>query len=157
MFDFADSLADPEPIDRYRRSGEPKKHYFHYAAAIDSTPGLLRLCGKDLPIALQEASASGFSITVKPLEAGKLRLGPRWVLQTDDARYEVYPQWLHCAADGSVQVGLRRMQSLPPLPENGRLRWGRRWVARARNANVAILAIATTLACTLSWAFWRFG
>ena len=157
MFDFADSVADPEPIDRYRRSGEPKKHYFHYAAAIDPTPGTLRLCGKDLPVALQEASASGFSITVKPLEAGKLRLGPRWVLQTDGYRYEVYPQWLHCAADGSVQVGLRRMQSLPPLPENGGHQWVRRLAARVRKGNAAIFAITMTLAGTLAWVFWRFG
>jgi hypothetical protein len=157
MFDFADSVAEPEPSDRYRKTGERKKHYFHYAAAIDPTPGLLRLCGKDLSVAVHESSPSGFSIQLKPLEAGKLRLGPRWVLQTDGSRYEVYPQWLHCGADGSVQVGLRLMQSLPPLATNGRFWSIGQVVSLARNANVAILATITTLASTLAWAFWRFG
>jgi hypothetical protein len=119
-----------EPTDNFRAKSEsvpPKsqrtdlrKHYFHFSKGyIEAAQATLVIAGKTLPVTVPEQTQYGFTAIGTAQAAAGLRLGARWVLKHEGKRFEVYPQWIHCAADGRVQIGLRRMQELSPESEIG--------------------------------------
>lgn len=109
----------------------PEQRFFRCPVPIENSAATLRFSGTAVPVEVHESSIDGFSVSVKPQHMSKLRLGPRWVLQSATERSEVWPQWLYCAPDGHVQVGLRRLQDLAPPRKS---RWRPRWRNRGRRA-----------------------
>lgn len=114
--------------DRHR----PEQRFFRCPVPIENSAATLHFSGTAVPVEVNESSIDGFSVSVKPQHMSKLRLGPRWVLQSATQRSEVWPQWLYCAPDGHVQVGLRRLQDLAPPQKPG---WRPRWRNRGRRAS----------------------
>jgi hypothetical protein len=107
-------------------SAQPERQFFKCPIPAEQSAAVLCFSRMKIPAELQESSIDGFSVLVQQQHAGQLRLGPRWVLQSVNERSEVYPQWLYCAPDGRVQIGLRRLQDLTPkarwFPRLGRSR-----------------------------------
>lgn len=112
-----------DPSENPRTTSEPdsershrtdlRKHYFHFATGFRKlTPATLAIEGKTFDVTVPEQTQYGFTAIGSAKVAEGLRLGARWVLKFEGKRFEVYPQWIHCAADGRVQIGLRRMQEL---------------------------------------------
>lgn len=121
MHDPSDSRRielSPDSCRTHR--AEPRKHYFHftttYSNAVEAT---LVIAGNSLDVAVPEQTQYGFTAIGSAKVAESLRLGARWVLKLEGKRFEVFPQWIHCAADGRVQLGLRRMQQLPSDADRG--------------------------------------
>jgi len=108
-----------DPSSRTHRT-DPRKHYFHFTTdcphAIEST---LEIAGNSLDVTVPEQTHCGFTAVGSAKVAESLRLGVRWVLKLEGKRFEVFPQWIHCAADGRVQIGLRRMRQLAPDTDSG--------------------------------------
>lgn len=96
---------------------EPERQFFRCPVPTEHSAATLRVSGVKIPVELHESSIDGFAVLVQQKYTGRLRLGPRWVLQSASERSEVCPQWLYCAPDGRVQVGLRRLQDLTPAPK----------------------------------------
>lgn len=72
------------------------------------------IAGNSLDVTIPEQTHCGFTVIGSAKVAESLRLGVRWVLKLEGKRFEVFPQWIHCAADGRVQIGSRRMRQLAP-------------------------------------------
>ncbi len=121
MHDHADNLRPKsEPAPSRSQRTELRKHYFHFSSGEIKPPqAILVIAGKTLEVAVPEQTQYGFTAIGNVKVAEGLRLGARWVLKYEGKRFEVYPQWIHCAADGRVQIGLRRMQELSPESEIG--------------------------------------
>lgn len=118
MHDPSDNPSRSSSSDAPRN--ELRKHYFHFSAGYaNSVYATLVIAGNELPVLIPEQTQCGFTAigTVKVAEG--LRLGAGWVLKLEGKRFEVFPQWIHCAADGRVQIGLRRMHELTPETEFG--------------------------------------
>lgn len=99
---------------------EPRKHYFHFATGyVNSVHATLVIAGNELAVVVPEQTQYGFTAIGTAKVAEGLRLGAVWVLKLEGKRFEVFPQWIHCAADGRVQIGLRRMLELTPESEFG--------------------------------------
>jgi hypothetical protein len=113
-------MRDGNGIDQERHwedKHRPEQRFFRCPVPIEKSAATLRFSGTKVPVELHEASIDGFAVLVQQKHVSKLRLGPRWVLQSTNERSEVWPQWLYCAPDGHVQVGLRRLQDLTPPPK----------------------------------------
>lgn len=105
-------IQSKQDLSRTYRT-EPRKHYFHFATNYSKTlNATLVISGKALDVTIPEQTQFGFTALGSVKVAEALRLGVRWVLKVEGKRFEVYPQWIHCAADGRVQMGLRRMHQL---------------------------------------------
>ncbi|HBJ33361.1 MAG TPA: hypothetical protein DDZ51_01090 [Planctomycetaceae bacterium] len=112
----APSKSGPQRLPRT----ESRRHYFHFATGyVKSAHATLVIAGKPLEVIIPEQTQYGFTAIGTGKVAEGLRLGARWVLVLDGNRFEVFPQWIHCAADGRVQIGLRRMQQLSSVLETG--------------------------------------
>ncbi len=129
----------------------PEQRFFRCPVPPEDAAATLRFSGTKLTVELQESSIDGFAVLVQQNQVSKLRLGPRWVLQSASERCEVWPQWLYCASDGRVQIGLRRLQDLTSAP---RPRWFPR-LGRARPREIdhtlvfASLVLLVALAISL--------
>jgi hypothetical protein len=121
MHDPSDNHRTKSNSDSKRSPrSELRRHYFHFATAyVNAVHATLVIAGKELDVVIPEQTQYGFTAigTVKVAEG--LRLGAMWVLVFEGNRFEVFPQWIHCAADGRVQIGLRRMQQLSSTSETG--------------------------------------
>jgi hypothetical protein len=102
---------------RWQEQHEPERQFFRCAVASENSAATLRFSRTNVPVELHESSIDGFAVLVQQKYIKKIRLGPRWVLQTVHERTEVWPQWVYCAPDGRVQIGLRRLQDLTPAPK----------------------------------------
>lgn len=126
----------------------PEQRFFRCPVPIEKSAATLRFSGTKIPVELHEASIDGFAVLVRPQHVSKLRLGPRWVLQSASERSEVWPQWLYCAPDGHVQVGLRRLQDLTPPPK---ISWRPTWRRlRHRDSDPTLLFAAIILVIVLA-------
>jgi len=111
-----------DPSSRKHRIGL-RKHYFHFTTdGPDAIAATLVIVGNTLEVTVPEQTHCGFTAIGSAKVAESLRLGVRWVLKLEGKRFEVFPQWIHCAADGRVQMGLRRMHQLAPESEIGFVR-----------------------------------
>lgn len=128
----------------------PEQRFFRCPVPIEKSAATLRFCGTKVPVELHEASLDGFAVLVQQQHVGKLRLGPRWVLQSADERSEVWPQWLYCAPDGHVQVGLRRLQDLTPPPKMAWRPTLRRSRHRASDPTLLLAAIVLLIVLAIS-------
>lgn len=112
---------DPETrndIASQQSRAELREHYFHFGDCYgkQSTASLV-VAGSRLDVVVPDQTQYGFTVIGSAKTAEGLRLGTRWVLTISEKRYEVFPQWIHCAADGRVQIGLRSMRQLPTEPK----------------------------------------
>lgn len=67
----------------------PEQRFFRCPVPIEKSAATLRFSGIKIPVELHEASLDGFAVMVQPKYVSKLRLGPRWVLQSSTERSEV--------------------------------------------------------------------
>lgn len=110
--------SNPDPPQSLRT--ELRRHYFHFATGHnESVPAILLIADQALDVTIPEQTQYGFTAIGTARVADGLRLGVPWVLAIEEKRFEVFPQWIHCAADGRVQIGLRRMQQLSSAGETG--------------------------------------
>ncbi len=139
MRDGYETASERHWEDPYR----PEQRFFRCPVPLERSAATLHFSGTKVPVELHEASIDGFAVLVQPQHIAKLRLGPRWVLQSADERSEVWPQWLYCAPDGHVQVGLRRLQDLTPPPK---MSWFPTWRrARCRESDPTLLLVVILL------------
>lgn len=97
--------------------------FFRCPVSPEMADGWLRVRRRQLRVQICEASIDGFTVVVAAPDATKLRLGQPWTLRHDGAVLEVHAQWLFHAPDGNVQVGLRRLRDLTPIPTISRWSW----------------------------------
>ncbi|WP_164102004.1 hypothetical protein [Candidatus Laterigemmans baculatus] len=97
-------------------------------------------CGR-IPAVLQETSIDGFTLTVAPKHASRVRLGRPWLLKTRAEKVEVHAEWLFHAPKGQVQLGVRRLRDLTPAPAE-KSGWSLFGSRRASQGNTAELVFA---------------
>ncbi|MBB3208225.1 hypothetical protein FHS27_004052 [Rhodopirellula rubra] len=93
--------------------------FFRCPITAENSSAWLRIRRRRVNVQLQEASIDGFTILVRALDSTQLRIGEPWLLLHDGATLEVQAQWFFQAADGRVQIGLRRLRDLTPPPVIG--------------------------------------
>lgn len=93
--------------------------FFRCPITAENSSAWLRIRRRRVNVQLQEASIDGFTILVCAVDATRLRIGEPWMLMHDGATLEVQAQWFFQAADGRVQIGLRRLRDLTPPPVIG--------------------------------------
>ena len=91
--------------------------HFHCLVAEEKRDAVLRGGRRRSKVQVHDTSIDGFTVTVSAKEARKLKVGEPWVLEYDGSRLEVLGQWFFNAPDGRVQLGLRRLRDLTPVPE----------------------------------------
>ncbi|MCM2372518.1 hypothetical protein [Aporhodopirellula aestuarii] len=91
--------------------------FFRCPITVENSSAILRIRRRRVAVHLQEASIDGYTILVRALHSSQLRIGEPWVLLHNGATIEVQAQWFFQAADGQVQIGLRRLRDLtrPPV------------------------------------------
>ena len=102
----ATSPSDPQHTDEF----------FRCPVQSEQSKAFIVVGRKRAKTSLQETSIDGFTVLIPSKEAGKLKVGKPWILEHDGTRIEVMAQWFFNAPDGNVQVGLRRMRDLTPIP-----------------------------------------
>jgi hypothetical protein len=151
MSDESENVAE----DRWKANHEPERHFFRCPVPRERAEATLRISALKIPVELQESSIDGFAVLVQQKYASKLRLGPRWILQSTCDRTEVNPQWIYCAPDGRVQIGLRRLRDLTDLPKP---RWFPRFsLARPRDFDHSLVFAAIVLLSGLALALPGLG
>jgi hypothetical protein len=94
--------------------------FFRCPITAENSAAALRIHRRGrINVKLQEASIDGFTVLVRSVDAAKLQIGKPWILLHDGATLEVHAQWFFQAADGQVQVGLRRLRDLTKPPVIG--------------------------------------
>jgi hypothetical protein len=94
-----------------------EESFFRCPVQAEKSQGIIRVGRRKARATIQETSIDGFTVLVSPRDASKLKVGRPWVLEHDDTRIEVHPQWIFNAPDGHIQMGLRRLRDLtPPEP-----------------------------------------
>jgi hypothetical protein len=116
---------------------------------VDSE-GTITIRRKQIPVKVQDKSIDGFSILVEPKHVNKLRVGPQWILRTKDETTEVWAQWMFHSPEGHVQLGLRRLRDLTPLPKCSLLPSIGAYRKHTTNPELLIAAIVLTLFMALS-------
>lgn len=91
--------------------------FFRCPVPSEQAPATLRFAKTRIEVELYEAAVDGFSVVISAKFASSLRLGPRWILENAVERSEVLPQWIYCAPDGRLQIGLRRLRDLTREPK----------------------------------------
>lgn len=91
--------------------------FYRFPVTHENNAAVIRIRRRRLSVQLQEASIDGFTVLVQPADARRLQLGAPWLLLHDGSTLEVQAQWFFQAADGQVQIGLRRLRDLtrPPV------------------------------------------
>ncbi len=75
-------------------------------------------CGlRRIPVTLRETSIDGFTVVVAARYAGQLRVGTAWTLITKAERNIVHGEWIFMSPEGSLQLGLRRIQDITPIAQ----------------------------------------
>ena len=97
-------------------STEQVREFFRCPVQSDQSEAVIVVGRKRAKASVQETSIDGYTVLIPPKEAGKLNVGKPWILEHDETRIEVMAQWFFNAPDGNVQVGLRRMRDLTPVP-----------------------------------------
>jgi len=72
----------------------------------------IRIGTTRLQASVDETSIDGFTVTITPKYAKRIQMGATWVLEFQDTRTEVLPQWFYQSPEGHVQLGLRRLRDL---------------------------------------------
>ena len=90
--------------------------FFRCPIQDGSREAFLRASRRRCKVQVHETSIDGFTVLVSAKEARKLKVGETWVLEYDDTRFEVLGQWFFNSPDGRVQLGLRRLRDLTPIP-----------------------------------------
>lgn len=99
-------------------SQKVERRFFRFRVPPSQSNAVVRVGGFKIPVELQESSIDGFAVLVEKNHAAKIRLGQRWILNCKNERTEVFPQWIYCAIDGRLQVGMRRLEDLTPIPKS---------------------------------------
>lgn len=104
---------------------DPEANFFRCPIQGEKGKATIRIGRQKATATIQETSIDGFTVLVPAKHASKLKVGRKWVLNYDDTRHEVHPQWFFNSPDGNVQMGLRRIADLTdPDPIRGS------WLAR---------------------------
>jgi len=96
---------------------DANRGFFRCPVQVEDSAALISIRGKRFPVLLQDKSIDGFSVLVERRHSQRLRLGPQWILESNDERTEVLAQWMFNAPDGSIQIGLRRLRDLTMQPK----------------------------------------
>lgn len=96
-------------------------------------------------VGVQESAIDGFTVLVTPREARKLKVGRPWTLEHQDAMTRVHPQWFFNSPDGYVQIGLRRMEDVTPVPRIRRSVFSRFFGPRYSTPRASALTLATII------------
>ena len=115
------SLANPggpffERDDLQMVANQNDGEFFRCPIPTERSFAELRLKRTRLMVQLQEASIDGFTVMVDSRDAGKLQMGIPWLILYDESKVEVHAEWFYHAADGHVQIGLRRLRDLTRPP-----------------------------------------
>jgi hypothetical protein len=98
-------------------TGKAKRRgFFRCPVQQDQASAELWIGRRRLAATLQETSIDGFTLVVEASMAVHLQVGRPWILQTSAERSEVHVEWLFHAPGGAVQLGVRRLRDLTPLP-----------------------------------------
>lgn len=100
--------------DSSRASG-----FFRCPVQRDQSRASIQIGYGRVPAVLQETSIDGFTLTVAPRYASRLRLGRPWLLKTASEKAEVHAEWVFHAPDGQLQLGVRRLRDLTPAEAAG--------------------------------------
>jgi hypothetical protein len=108
-------------------TSQSPNEYFRCPIQSELADARIRSGRRLFRVTVQETSIDGYTVLVGPKESQKLKVGKPWVLEFQDSFTEVHPQWFFNAADGNIQIGLRRMRDVTPPPRVRRsllVRWG---------------------------------
>jgi hypothetical protein len=103
------TVVSPHTMNAHENEEEG---YFRCPIPTEQAKAVLYVGRRRMAVTVQEASIDAFTILVKPRHASKLKVSRVWVLEYDDTRTEIHPEWIFNAPDGQVQLGLRRVQDL---------------------------------------------
>ncbi len=98
-------------------SSDLDRGFFRCPVADEDSAAIIQIRRNKIPVKMQDKSIDGFSVLVEPRHVRKLQVGPQWVLTSGGEVTEVWAQWMFNAPDGRVQLGLRRLRDLTPLPK----------------------------------------
>jgi hypothetical protein len=90
--------------------------FFRIPVVSENNEGVIRVGRQKAKVSITETSIDGFTVVATPRNAKKMQSGGPWVLEYDEARTEIHPQWIFNAPDGRVQMGLRRLRDLTKPP-----------------------------------------
>lgn len=97
-------------------STEQQDEYFRIPVDSNNNEGLIRVGRHKAKVNITETSIDGFTVTASQRNARKMQSGGPWVLEYDNTKTEIHPEWVFNAPDGQVQMGLRRLRDLTKPP-----------------------------------------
>lgn len=107
------AVSSPEPA---QSGASQADDFFRCPIQSEQSQAIILVGRKRANASVQETSIDGFTILISQKEASKLSVGKPWILEYDGTRTEVMAQWFFNSPDGKVQVGIRRMRDLTPVP-----------------------------------------
>jgi len=122
--------------------------FFRCPVQDEDSIATIHICRKKIPVVLQDKSIDGFSVLVPRAQSRKLQMGPQWILESGGERTEVLAQWMFNAPDGSIQIGLRRLQDLTRQPQGAWFPTFRPY--RKQAVNPEILMVGTVIVILLA-------
>ncbi len=94
-----------------------RERFFRCPVADDQKEGCLKFGWGRIFVLVDETSIDGFTIRLPDTELGRIPFGKsNWVLEHFGERSSVKAEWFLHHSDGVVQLGLRRLADLTPLP-----------------------------------------
>lgn len=114
------------------QAGPQGASFFRIPVQEDQSKAIIRVSRRKAVAYVQETSIDGYTVTIARKYGDNLRLGRPWILDHEGARVEVHPQWFFNSPDGTLQIGLRRMQDVTP-PENVKKSLFSRYRSRVQN------------------------
>ena len=98
--------------------GSEDVDFFRCPVQAEQSQGVIRVGRSRISTTVQETSIDGFTVLVEHHLASKLKVGRPWILEHEETRVEVHPQWFFNAPEGRAQIGLRRLRDLTrPMKE----------------------------------------
>jgi hypothetical protein len=91
--------------------------FYRCRVAAELAAGKLRVGWHRLDVLVDEKSIDGYTIRIKPQDLAKIKFQRKaWVLEHFEERSEVHPEWFLNHSGESIQMGLRRLADVTPLP-----------------------------------------
>ncbi|TWU41532.1 hypothetical protein Q31b_29810 [Novipirellula aureliae] len=93
-------------------SCQTQQAFFRCPVPQSDGAATIRIGAKRMRASVAETSIDGFTVMITPKYAKRIQMGGTWVLDFQETRTEVHPQWFFQSPEGHVQLGLRRLRDL---------------------------------------------